>query len=220
MTDERDTTLRGALAAAALAALAASASARAEMNPITACRAAADAEARIACLEAALCRADSGLGGEAECRRAAGLDLAPEPAAPAAEAVEAAIADEAPARRRFGLPSIGFGRGGEEPAAVLPSDSPEAAALGADTVPVETGEARPAPTRIAATIVAFKVLAYDELQVELDNGQVWRQLSSDRPRVRLRDGDPMAVELWPSNFGGYRMRLVEQGVRLRVRRVR
>ncbi|MCP5145636.1 MAG: hypothetical protein H6978_12585 [Gammaproteobacteria bacterium] len=69
-------------------------------------------------------------------------------------------------------------------------------------------------------VVGFREYVPGLLEIELDNGQVWRQISGDAARVRLTSTEPQAVEMWSSWAGGYRMRLVDSERTLRVERLR
>jgi hypothetical protein len=150
----------------------------------------------------------------------------------AAPATAAAVTAPEPGERRgFRLPSLPFRGDRSEPetggtgAAVLASDSAEAAAMGAEQVAARgdgsgADSSRPAEPRMTAAVVASEIVPYKRLQVELDNGQVWRQVQSDESWDDARYGVPASVEIWPSRFGGYRMLIAEHDLRLRVERVR
>lgn len=159
-------------------------------------------------------------------------------AAPAAPA--AATPVEETGRRGFlRLPSLPFvgGRGGEDDSDAAPAapvvaggeaagaDALGADALGAEQVADRSGEGRTtrreAEARYEFTIVDVGESYFGGLEVELDNGQVWRQQRDDGQRIMLRDDDPMTVQVWQSDrYGGYRMRLVEQRRTIRVQRIR
>ncbi len=225
------------VSAAALAAAAAlastAASAQADVEAVERCRARPTDAERFACLE------DHVLGAEAAAPTAEPPAPPLESVAPAAEPVSAPAAPPAPPRadsaaapaeppRRRGLlpslrlPLVGGGEDDTRAAAVVDGDAAGADALGAEQVAARAGEGGRAPeTRYAFTIVSVGESYFGGLEVELDNGQVWRQQRDDGQRIVLREDDPMDVEIWRSDrFGGYRMRLVEQERTLRVQRMR
>jgi hypothetical protein len=114
------------------------------------------------------------------------------------------------------LPFVGRDEGEEsvpepeaETAAVYASSSPQARELGAEQV-ASGARGREEQVRVAATIVEFHEMARGGYMFELDNGQVWRQLDASRSRLRLREDDDMGVEIWPSGFGGYRMKVADK----------
>ena len=76
--------------------------------------------------------------------------------------------------------------------------------------------------RISARIVEHRLVGTGRLRLTLDNGQVWQQTGDDDDRIarRIRDSTNIAVEMWQSRSGGYRMHLVDINRTLRVRRIR
>ena len=205
--------LVGAAVALGVAAAGSPSPARAQEGEIERCRTAQTDAERIACLEDAL-RGDA-------------PEAATPPPAPIGASDDAPDDDAEPAREGFRLPRVPFIGGRDEapspaasPPAVVASDSPEADAFGAEQLARATGGGLPAPPRLTAAVVGSREVPYRRLQVELDNGQVWRQVESDEPWNSRRYGDPVDVEIFESGFGGYRMRIVEQDKTLRVERVR
>jgi hypothetical protein len=194
-----------ALAGAAL--LAAPSAAQSGEDLVSRCRSLLTDAERIACLEAAV------LG--------SGVPAAAPAAAPAT--VPRA---EPPPRRGFRLPAVPFIGGGDEPAPrTFSSDAPEAAELGAEQVATfdrAAGRAPPAEARprMVASVVAVRQIPYKRLEVELENGQVWRQTSSDEAWNFARYDDPDSVEIWPSVTGGYRMHMPENNRTVVVERIR
>jgi hypothetical protein len=144
---------------------------------------------------------------------AASPTVVPAVAAPAAPAV-------ASESRRSGLRLPFFGGGSDDEPARVSSTSIAATGLGAEQVAVREGGGRPAPTVMAAAVVSSDVVGYKQLQVELDNGQVWRQAQAEEPWDDILDDAPEQVEIWATRFGGYRMRLVGQDRTMLVERVR
>jgi hypothetical protein len=105
------------------------------------------------------------------------------------------------------------------PVASLP---PRDTTLGSEQAARRAGT-RPTPeeeTRVSALIVRSERVFPNQLQVHLENGQIWRQIQGDTQRVELRSDDKLAAEIWQSGFGGYRMRLPTVGRVLRVERIR
>ena len=219
-------------AAAPAFALGAPAFAQANQAAVERCRALPTDAERFACLEAYLLESDG--GAEQPVAPPPADPMPPALAAPSVDEAEAAAsaaaaADAAQGRRGFfRLPSIPFvGDGDDSPAAepevVDATDSSDADALGFEQVAERSGERQP---RVAETRYAFSVVDADEsffggLQVQLENGQIWRQQRDDGTRILILQSDPIEnVEIWQSDrFGGYRMRLVDQGRTIRVERV-
>ena len=168
----------------------------AQPDPIAICRQSQTDAARIACLEAALAeRLDVGAN--------------PQPNAPEHSA----------------------GRGDPPPAPAPRSSAPEA-----DTAPVRS----PAPDGIGARqvrqrepaaeatleavrdlrVAGYSQVPYRRLQVELENGQVWRQIAGDSQRLRADLKRNQTVDIEETRLGGYRLRLNQMGRTLRVERIR
>lgn len=162
------------------------------------CRTMPTDEERFACLENALAAAEAALGSESAPVNA----VAP---APAGEDRDGG----------FRIPFLG---GGDEADAAAPGVA--ATGLGEEqisrTVQVAEGE----EPRIPAEVVAYHERVPGQWQFELSNGEVWRQLSGDNTPLALYGRDPLAIELWESWIGGYRMRLIENNRIIQVQRVR
>jgi hypothetical protein len=99
------------------------------------------------------------------------------------------------------------------------------------TPAVELGEEQVATKRassdedekvVNATVVDFRFVGYRRLLVQLDNGQVWRQIDGDRTTVQagLRNKSSFPVELWGAPLGGYRMRITSLNTTIRVERIK
>lgn len=158
------------------------------------CASAESAEARIRCLEGALA---SALGVVAD-------DSASPPNSPIA-----ATADEAPVASTEAPP---------ETAPPIPVERPS---LGDEQVDARERTSKDAsPERMRARIVGHRTVGYRTLQVNLDNGQIWRQLSADTQRLNLPDDRELTVEVWQTRFGGYQLRIEELRRTIRVQRVR
>lgn len=168
--------------------------AAAQEDAIALCRSAEDRDARIACLEAVV-RGETPSHDNVDAERRSGLRL----------------------------PFLGGGDDEDIPVqtGVVPSNAPEADAFGAEHVAgAASADDRPAPPRLVADVVAVSELPRTRLQVELDNGQIWRQTTGELRWDPRRHRDPEQVEIWRSGFGGYRMRVIDQDLVLRVERVR
>ena len=73
---------------------------------------------------------------------------------------------------------------------------------------------------IYSDITEIVVERTDHLTIILDNGQVWRQLSSDRPiRVNSKK-PPKTVTITEAAMGSYRLKLDDSRQSIRVRRVK
>lgn len=154
-----------------------------------------------------------------------------------AEPPEASVAPQAPvatppapAASEFDRPGVrlpGMGllsRRSNSADPVISSDSPDAEAFGAETVTARQRRAGEGPEevvpRLVASVVDVQIFPVQRLQVELDNGQIWRQIQSDEPSWNAaRDREPDQVEIWPTRLGGYRMLIPGRNRTLRVERV-
>ncbi|GEM_PF-1224274 len=119
----------------------------------------------------------------------------------------------------FGLGILGDGGGGK-PNALYASESEFAQGFGAGQVAMRTNTSDEfrAP-RVRAAIVSYRERVPGLLQFELDNGQIWNQTNADTQRVRLTSRDPVAVDMYESWAGGYRMHLLEMDRVLKVERI-
>lgn len=135
------------------------------------------------------------------------------------EASEAADADAQDDSGGWRLLPRGLFSGGDQ-LEENPQATPVAAdGLGAEQLAVRAGVDRDTPN-VEAMIVSSERVHPNRLQVVLDNGQIWRQIEGDTQIVTLRNGDPVAVEMWSSGFGGFRMRMPGIGRTLKVERLR
>ena len=101
---------------------------------------------------------------------------------------------------------------------VSPATEPE---LGAEQV-ARQNDVEQEQVIIGATIVEHTLVGTGRLRLTLDNGQVWQQTGDDDDRVarKIRGQTDIAIEMWQSRSGGYRMHLLEADRTLRVRRIR
>lgn len=178
----------------ALGLLLASADLRADEGAtaaITACAEIADESLRIECLEAAI-RVLTGAGDE---------EAPVEISEPESEAAPQPAPDAAP-----------------------PLPQSEVEELGADQLRArtETREEKLARLQSASSlsVSAYSVIPYQRLQVELENGQVWRQIKGDTQRIRVSLARNQTVDIEESSLGGFKLRLNEMGRTIRVERVR
>lgn len=180
---------------------------------IARCAAHEDRDARITCLEAAL-EAGAPAGGEgatavaAEPSGAGDDEAAPAPLSGKRDAVPATVPDA-------------VGTADRQTTDAAADREPERVgldALGLERVEEGANEG----ARYTATVVAFDVVGYRRLLVELENGQVWRQIDGDRRDVSrgLRGEETFEVELWQTGLGGYRMKIGPLDRTIRVDRVR
>ncbi len=140
-------------------------------------------------------------------------------------AAEAALEAAQPRERREGgggLLGLGIlgGRGGGD---LYDSDSPVAEGLGSEQIARRSDSERSAREEtpmVRASIVSFREYAPNLYQFELDNGQIWRQNATGASRrLQLPHGRPAEVEMWQHWSAGYRMRVVDTGHIMMVRRV-
>ena len=106
-------------------------------------------------------------------------------------------------------------------AAALVTATATSVELGAEQVTELRGDEEE-QARISATVVNHELVGTGRLRLTLDNGQVWQQTGDDDDRIarKIRGQDNIAVEMWQSRSGGYRMYLVGIDRTLRVKRIR
>jgi hypothetical protein len=185
---------------------------------ISGCASGKSQEARIACLEDALRKLSNDGGGadppatvQAKPSRKRPLPAdAPAPEGTPAAVEAAAIRKEPP--RRDSRP--------EAPATAI-GDAANAN-LGAEQVEARNRSTSEDEEIVNATVVDFDFVGYRRLLVQLDNGQIWRQIDGDRVSVDrgLRHDDPFDVEMWGTRLGGYRMRILPLNRTIRVERLK
>ena len=66
----------------------------------------------------------------------------------------------------------------------------------------------------------FERVGYRQLQVRLQNGQIWRQIRGDDQEIRVTVERNPTVDITESSLGGFRLRLNEIRRTIRVRRIR
>jgi hypothetical protein len=180
---------------------------------IARCAAASSPEERIACLEDTL-RQLAGASPAAAVPAGPAATPAPEePERRATASTPPPAAEERPGATPGEQPPA-------RPAPASPMGTPEAE-LGAEQVEARSRTQDEEAPRVHATVVDFRFVGYSRLMVQLDNGQVWRQIDGDRESVErgLRDNDTFEVEMWPTKLGGYRMRILSLERTIRVERL-
>ncbi|HEX2138532.1 MAG TPA: hypothetical protein VHG33_02350 [Woeseiaceae bacterium] len=165
----------------------------AQQSAVESCReAGADAE-RIACLEAAL----TGSSRQPETPAA-------EPSLPPSAGQETTPV-EAP-------PEISESK---------PAEGTEAAdSIGARQVRARQRSAADLESARGLRVARYDTVPFRRLQVELENGQVWRQIEGDTQRVRVDLERNRTVDIEESALGGYKLRLNEIARTIRVERIR
>ena len=165
-----------------------------------------DPEAEIICLRAAL----------AATRQAQPAEVRPQPV------------ETAPAISQS--PSARPASEGTLPATVSPSEraAPERPApvstpeLGREQVARPAGAPRPAsdPEVLVDRISDFRADRNGALIMQLENGQIWRQVENIDLPLRLNEGEQTQVEITRSGFGGYRMHFPAMNRTISVSRIR
>ncbi|MDH4073473.1 MAG: hypothetical protein OEV41_10265 [Gammaproteobacteria bacterium] len=69
-------------------------------------------------------------------------------------------------------------------------------------------------------VSGYRTVPYERLVIELDNGQVWRQIKGDTQRIRVDLSRNQTVDITESSLGGYQLRLNEIRRTIRVERIR
>jgi len=219
-------------------ALSVSVTAQAGDAAIAACADIEDQSIRIECLEAAIrvLTADeasevTGTGstgspsaaGEPRDSPAAGPGADPQVSVPAPVAGEARVAGEAektPAERPAERPASAQDT---EPAGTEGQAQP-VSQLGADQVRArsESREERLARLQSASglRVADYSTVPFRRLQVELENGQIWRQIQGDTQRIRVSLNRNQTVDIEESALGGFKLRLNEIKRTIRVQRIR
>ena len=69
------------------------------------------------------------------------------------------------------------------------------------------------------TVARYETVPYERLQVTLENGQVWRQISGDTQKIRVDLQRNQTVDITESSLSGYKMQLNELRRTIRVERI-
>ena len=76
-------------------------------------------------------------------------------------------------------------------------------------------------TRLSSKVVEFRVNPFGDITAVLENGQVWRQLTSDNASVRVPNNDKVfTVSIKRGPLGNYLMTINELKRTIRVRRIK
>ncbi|MDJ0918921.1 MAG: hypothetical protein QNJ05_14250 [Woeseiaceae bacterium] len=211
-----------------IAGLLVSQSAAAQEAIIERCKETSSKDDRIACLEAALLMRD---GVEATQIDPPSLQIDAGPAASSVnaeteppratseltEAKPVPMPDEPPRP-----PIEAQSQEVNEPPAEEPANTPAATGIGSQQVIARSQDRSEKQLEKASglEVSSYEKLAYEKIQITLENGQVWRQLRSDRQTVRVDLERNQTVDIEESSLGGYRLRLNEMRRVIRVERVR
>lgn len=187
----------------------ASVEAQAQARAVEQCRRMSSAGLQIACLEAALETAY-------RTRNASNHQAAASPPAPA-ERREAGMLAR--------LNPFGGAESDAQPSIGQPAQGRSASGLGAEQVNArerrEAGQPGPLLAMGApATITDAAIHGYASLVLALDNGQIWRQLSSDTQRLSADDVVGSTAVVREGAISGYRLELLSFGRTIRVERLR
>ena len=100
-----------------------------------------------------------------------------------------------------------------------PVSTPE---LGREQVARPAGAPRPAsdPEVLVDRISDFRADRNGALIMQLENGQIWRQVENIDLPLRLNEGEQTQVEITRSGFGGYRMHFPAMNRTISVSRIR
>ena len=69
-------------------------------------------------------------------------------------------------------------------------------------------------------VAEYRTVPYDRLVVELENGQVWRQIKGDVQKIRVNLSKNQTVDIMESSLGGYQLRLNEMRRIIRAERIK
>lgn len=193
--------------------------ASAQPAAIELCREAPSDAARIACLEEALAAqagAESATGEEAPGQAGEGP---PEPASGPPAASVASSAADAATNAAAGRDAAHAERPPSQPTPVSPPQR-----MGAEQVRRRNETSAEAAARLASVsgleVTRYSEVPYQRLQVELENGQVWRQIPGDTQHIRADLKRNRTVDIEESPIGGYKLRLNEMRRTIRVERIR
>lgn len=182
------------------------------------CRARATEAERLACMEGLVL----GLAAAAQPSAPASPEAVPDAAAAETVAPSMPSAPQAASDSRDGGWRSLLPFGGDDDDEASPSPTPASStadSFGAERLRTQD-EAEAQREVLTARVVSFEEAPIQRLRVELDNGQVWEQREASPPWREEQFGAPERVEIFPSRFGGYRMRIEGKNLTLRVERVR
>ena len=108
-----------------------------------------------------------------------------------------------------------------EVVADLPSTKDE---IGAEQVLARTSTAEDRDSDLASVtdqlVENYRIVPYERIVVELENGQIWRQIKGDTQRFSVSLRKNQTVDITESRFGGYQLRLNEMRRTIRVERIK
>jgi hypothetical protein len=203
----KQTTMTALMGISALSLMASASAQDAASGAIERCASEANAELRIACLEAAL-------RGETPAEVSATALQDP------TQSTEPPVATVLPAlpERVVETPVA------DAPPPVASASASEAPELGAEQVAARTisRETTLPAARQTFTAVSTRTVPYEKLEVTLANGQVWRQIIGDTQRIRIprKYRDMLSVEIWEAAVSGYKLRLTDLKRTIRVQRIK
>lgn len=170
------------------------------VDPIELCREeSGDDQERIACLENAI----RGLLNSA--RPMAAAPLSDNPSGASADGDETQLAEAEPEIEEP------VGIGAEQVRARVERTTEEGRKKRKERIEEEATTAR---------ILDFASNAAGRLIIVLDNGQIWAQRSSDRQRIRLREGETPGVVIRRGALSGYRMHIEDPDLTIVVERLK
>lgn len=109
-------------------------------------------------------------------------------------------------------------------AARKPEAAPETAGkphgIGAGQVKARSSSSATLESAHGLRVAGYSTVPYRRLQIELENGQVWRQIEGDTQRIRVDLTRNQTVDINESSLGGYKMRLNEIHRTIRVERIK
>lgn len=188
-----------------------------------------DAQGRIACLEAAVLALAGGSAPEADAATPTPATMPVDPPAPVAASREpeasvmpVSASSAGTAAPREPADTVTTARSDDRPADVEPVAEEDS--IGAEQVEALT---RTRDEHLAGLeearglrVEKFEKVGFRQLQVHLENGQVWRQIRGDVQDIRVTLERNPTVDIVESSIGGYRLKLNEIKRTIRVRRVR
>ena len=143
------------------------------------------------------------------------------------EALEKKVERDADASRRAAATGNVQERAAREPsrAAVNPAAEPAPVeGIGADQVRLRKQSAADIEASLESAsglrVARYREVPYRRLQIELENGQVWRQIAGDTQRLRVDLERNQTVDIDESRISGYKLRLNEIKRTIRVERIR
>ena len=184
----------------------------AQQDIIAACANAANAEARITCLENALLGNTEAID---TAPPATNRDTAP------TQSAEPSISESTISESNIAPTPVAPPAAPEPVVAATPAPEPEAKSdeLGSEQVAPKRKVEETIERRVFS-VASIEIAHPNKIRFFLENGQVWQQLQGDEQRLRLSKNSLSTVEIWQSKFGGYKLRIPDRRRTLRVRRIR